>query len=51
MATDLNPHGVTGNARQADLANGKAMIADAAEGFIELLRDVQAFDVTRFEQN
>ena len=50
MATDLNPHGVTGNARQADFANGKAMIAHAAEGFIELLRDMQAFDVTRFER-
>ena len=50
MATDLNPHGVTGNARQADLANGKAMIARAAEGFIELLQDVQAFDVTRFDR-
>ena len=38
MATDLNPHGVTGNARQADMANGKAMIAQAADGFVELLR-------------
>ena len=51
MATDLNPHGVTGNARQADLANGKAMIARAAEGFIELLQDVMDFDVTRFDRN
>ena len=50
MATDLNPHGVTGNARQADMANGKAMIAQAADGFVELLRDVQAFDVTRFDK-
>lgn len=50
MATDLNPHGVTGNARQADLANGKAMIAKAADGFVELLQDVAAFDVTRFDR-
>ncbi len=50
MSTDLNPHGVTGNARQADLANGKAMIARAAAGFVELLEDVAAFDVTRFDR-
>ncbi|MGB8817650.1 MAG: creatininase family protein [Rhizobiaceae bacterium] len=50
MASDLNPHGVTGNARQADLANGKAMIARAADGFVELLHDVAAFDVTRFDR-
>jgi creatinine amidohydrolase len=50
LATDLNPHGVTGNARQADLANGKAMIARAAAGFVELLEDVAAFDLTRFDR-
>lgn len=50
MATDLNPHGVTGNARQADIINGKAMIAHAAEGFVELLQDIAAFDVTRFDR-
>lgn len=50
LATDLNPHGVTGNARQADLANGRAMIARAADGFVELLQDVAAFDVKRFDR-
>ncbi len=50
MATDLNPHGVTGNARQADIVNGKAMVARAADRFIELLQDVAAFDVSRFDR-
>jgi creatinine amidohydrolase len=49
MATDLNPTGVTGHAKQGDTFNGQRMIDHAAEGFAELLDDVQNFDVTRFD--
>ncbi len=51
MATDLNPHGVTGHAGQATIAQGKALIDHAASGFVDLLRDVEKFDVTRFDRN
>jgi creatinine amidohydrolase len=50
MATDLNPHGVTGHAGQATITHGKALIEHAANGFIELLRDVSKFDITRFDR-
>jgi creatinine amidohydrolase len=50
MATDLNPTGVTGHAKQGDAYNGARMIDHAAQGFVELLRDVQDFDVTRFDR-
>jgi creatinine amidohydrolase len=50
MATDLNPNGVTGHAKQGDAFNGQRMIDHAAEGFVELLEDVHRFDVTRFDR-
>ncbi len=50
MATDLNPNGVTGHAKQGDAYNGARMIDHAAEGFVELLDDVMKFDVTRFDR-
>jgi creatinine amidohydrolase len=50
MATDLNPNGVTGHARQGDAINGKRIISHAANGFIELLNDIDKFDVTRFDR-
>lgn len=50
MATDLNPHGVTGHAGQATIDQGIALIEHAASGFVDLLRDVEKFDVTRFDR-
>ena len=48
-AQDLNPHGVTGNASLATVEKGEAMIARAVEGFIELLDDVDRFDLSTFQ--
>jgi creatinine amidohydrolase len=51
MATDLNPNGVVGHAKKATADQGVRIITHAAEGFIELLEDVRAFDVTRFDRS
>ena len=51
MATDLNPTGVTGHAKQGDAYNGQRIIDHAAQGFAELLDDVQNFDVSRFDRD
>jgi creatinine amidohydrolase len=50
MATDLNPSGVVGHAKKATAEQGLRLIAHAAEGFVELLQDVHAFDVSRFDR-
>jgi creatinine amidohydrolase len=50
MGTDLNPTGVVGHAKKATADQGERLIAHAAERFVELLEDVQAFDVTRFDR-
>lgn len=46
---DLNEQGVTGNASLATREKGEAMIARAVSGFIELLEDVDRFDLTSFD--
>jgi creatinine amidohydrolase len=46
-AQDLNPEGAVGNASVATPAKGKAVVEHQAAGFVELLRDVQRFDVKR----
>jgi creatinine amidohydrolase len=50
MATDLNPNGVVGHAKKGNADQGERLLAHAAEGFVELLEDVRAFDVTRFDR-
>jgi creatinine amidohydrolase len=47
-AADLNPQGVVGDASTATAAIGKRIIDNAAARFIELLEDVDRFDVGRF---
>lgn len=42
---DLNAEGVAGNAAAATAEKGEALVAHAVKGFIELLRDVDAFDL------
>lgn len=42
---DLNADGVAGNAAAATAEKGEKLIAHAVKGFIELLRDVDAFDL------
>lgn len=46
---DLNPEGVAGNASAATAEAGEKLIANAVSGFIELLRDVDRFDLDRFK--
>ena len=43
MMHDLNADGVTGNAAAATAEKGRAIIAAAADGFVELLREVDRF--------
>lgn len=49
--TDLNTEGVAGNAAAATAEIGERILAHAIEGIIELLRDVQAFDLRDFGRN
>lgn len=42
--SDLNPYGVTGNAAAATAELGNRLIDAAAQGFVELLEDVQRFE-------
>ncbi|OHV20013.1 creatininase family protein [Rhizobium sp. RMa-01] len=44
---DLNPQGAAGNAAAATAEKGEALIAHAVKGLVELLEDVDAFDVTQ----
>ncbi|WHO74180.1 creatininase family protein [Rhizobium sp. BT03] len=44
---DLNPQGAAGNAAAATAEKGEALIAHAVKGLVELLKDVDAFDVAQ----
>ncbi|QND48300.1 creatininase family protein [Rhizobium lusitanum] len=44
--SDLSAEGVAGNAGAATVEKGEQLIAHAVEGLVELLQDVDAFDVT-----
>ncbi len=46
-AQDLNPKGTVGNATLATPEKGQLSLDHAANGFIELLKDVNSFDVNR----
>jgi creatinine amidohydrolase len=46
-AQDLNPEGAVGNASAATAAKGKAVVDFQASAFVDLCRDVNAFDVGR----
>jgi creatinine amidohydrolase len=47
MAGDLNPEGAVGEADQASAGKGEAAVDYGVERFIALLRDVDAFDLSR----
>ena len=47
MASDLNPEGAVGEAASATAAKGEAAADHGADAFVELLRDVIAFDLAR----
>jgi creatinine amidohydrolase len=46
-AQDLNPKGAVGNAAVATAEKGRAVVDHQARAFIDLCRDVDAFDVAR----
>jgi creatinine amidohydrolase len=50
MTQDLNPSGVVGNARAGTLEKGAAAIDHGAKAFVELLEDVQRFDLRRLRE-
>jgi creatinine amidohydrolase len=47
MTQDLHPSGALGNATLATAAKGEAALRHGAQGFVELLRDVDRFDLAR----
>jgi len=49
-AQDLGAKGALGNAANATAEKGKASLDHAAEGFVELLRDIHGFDLSRLWQ-
>ena len=49
MMRDLSPDGVTGNAAAASAQAGHRILDNAVRGFVELLEDVDRFDLSHFE--
>jgi creatinine amidohydrolase len=45
IASDLNPHGVVGDASAATAEKGRLVAAHQAHGFVELLREVRAISL------
>jgi creatinine amidohydrolase len=50
-AQDLNPAGTVGDASIATAEKGRQSLDHAAEGFVELLRDIHAFELTKLSDN
>ena len=50
IASDLSPHGVVGDALAATAEKGRAIAEHQVGGMIALLREVEAFDLGRFEE-
>jgi creatinine amidohydrolase len=47
MTQDLHPSGAVGDASRATADKGEAALAHGAKGFVELLREVDRFDLKR----
>jgi len=47
LAGDLNPTGVTGDARRADAAMGRRLVAHYGDALAEVIRDAKAFPLER----
>ena len=47
---DLNPAGACGNALDADAARGRLIVENAASRFIDLLREVERFPLSRLKR-
>jgi len=50
MTQDLHPTGAVGNATLASAANGDAALNRGAESFVELLREIDRFDLKRLRE-
>jgi creatinine amidohydrolase len=50
MTQDLNPTGAIGDATLASAAKGEAALAHGAQAFVELLREVDRFDLARLAE-
>ena len=50
MTQDLNATGAIGDATLASAAKGEAALAHGAQAFVELLREVDRFDLARLRE-
>jgi creatinine amidohydrolase len=50
MTQDLNPTGAVGNATLATAAKGEAALQQGAQAFVELLREIDRFDLARLRE-
>jgi creatinine amidohydrolase len=50
MMSDLNTDGAAGNARAATAEKGEALIGHAVKGLVELIEDVDRFDLAVLAQ-
>ena len=50
MTQDLNPTGAVGDATLASADKGEAALAHGAQAFVELLREVDRFDLSRLRE-
>jgi len=50
MTQDLHPSGAVGDATLATAAKGEAALAHGAQAFVELLREVDRFDLSRLRE-
>jgi creatinine amidohydrolase len=50
MTQDINPTGAVGDATRASAVKGDAALTRGAEGFVELLREVDRFDLSRLRE-
>ena len=50
MTQDLNPTGAVGDGRLAKVDKGEAALAQGAKAFVELLREIDRFDLSRLRE-
>jgi creatinine amidohydrolase len=50
MTQDLNPTGAIGDATLAKADKGKAALAQGAKAFVELLGEIDRFDLSRLRE-
>jgi creatinine amidohydrolase len=50
MTQDLNPRGAVGDATLATAEKGEAALAQGGAAFVELLREIDRFDLARLRE-